>query len=84
MNVPCSTEQEARRDAAAPGPGGSTYTRSKVMLTRACWSAHVEAGAFDARIPDWPAGYEPSTRAAAAGMLRRAFDAGRERAGSTR
>ena len=84
MNGPYNSEQEARRDADHAGLTGTATVRNRDMLTRACWSSHVEVGQFDARILDWLAGYEPATCAVIAGLVRRAYAAGQERGGGTR
>lgn len=42
------------------------------MLTDACKVAGVVLGAYDRRILAWLAGYEPSTCAVVAGIIRRA------------
>ena len=84
MNGPYNSEGEARRAAAHTGLTGTATVRNRDMLTRACWTSHVEAGLFDARILDWLAGYEPATCAVIAGMVTRAYAAGQERGGGTR
>jgi hypothetical protein len=84
MNGPYSSEREARRDADHAGLTGTATVRNRDMLTRACWTSHIEAGLFDARIIDWLAGYKPATCAVIAGLVRRAYDAGQERRGGTR
>ena len=54
------------------------------MLTRACWSSHVEVGLYDVEVLGWLAGYEPGACAVVAGMITRAYNAGQERGGGTR
>lgn len=76
MNGPYNEEREARAAADHAGLTGPPTVRNRDMLTRACWSSHVELGAFDRRILDWLAGYEPSTVAVIAGLVERAYQAG--------
>jgi len=84
VNGPYNSEGEARRAAAHTGLTGTATVRNRDMLTRACWTSHVEVGLFDARILDWLAGYESATCAVIAGMVTRAYAAGQERGGGTR
>ena len=80
MNMgPFATEQQARAAADHAGLTGTLATRNHGMLTRACWAAHVETGAFDARILAWLANYEPATVAVVAGLITRAHEAGQGR-----
>jgi hypothetical protein len=45
-------------------------------LTGAAADANVVLGAYDQRILEWLAGYEPQTCAVIAGLIRRAYSAG--------
>ncbi len=83
MTGPFATEQQARAAADHAGLTGTIATRNHGMLTRACWAAHVETGAFDARILAWLANYEPATVAVIAGLIIRAYEAGQGRAAAT-
>ncbi len=83
MTGPFGTEQQARAAADHAGLTGTIATRNHQMLTRACWAAHVETGAFDARILAWLANYEPATVAVVAGLIIRAHEAGQGRTAAT-
>jgi hypothetical protein len=78
---PFSTEREAAGAArhiydSPPGTGAWTAPNLTLLLD-ACAAAGVQVGAYDVRILEWLAGYEPSACAVTAGMIRRAHQAGR-------
>jgi hypothetical protein len=73
-------EDERQASAAArhitslpPGTWGDGNHR---MLCEALSDAGVELGAYDHAIVQWLAGWEPSTVAVIAGIIRRAYQAG--------
>ena len=78
---PFATEREAREDPAVwaiyeaaltawqPGALGEGNRR---ILSEALGGAGVKLGAYDARIVNWLAGYEPTTCAVVAGLITRA------------
>jgi hypothetical protein len=47
------------------------------LLKETIADAHVETGEFDDRTLDWLAGWEPFTVAVIAGLIDRAYEAGR-------
>jgi hypothetical protein len=61
---------------ADPGVGGMARHNER-MLLESCAAAGVALGAFDARIVSWLAGWEPGTCAVIAGLISRAYAAGR-------
>jgi hypothetical protein len=87
---PFSTETEARAAARAlggePRPGWSILSEDqrRRMLTAACEAAGVTLGAYDERIIGWLAGWEDETCAVVAGIVTRAFIAGKLSEGSAR
>ena len=81
---PYETEREAREAArqAAGSDSPRVYVSSRAnraMLTGAVDSAGVQLGAWDKRIVDWLAGWEPETVAVVAGLITRAHEAGGQR-----
>lgn len=84
---PLETEKQARglpevRAAwaafdANPGAGRMAPHLAR-MLTDACEAAGVTLGAYDQRIVTWLGGWEPATCAVFAGLIRRAYAAGRD------
>jgi hypothetical protein len=78
---PYETEREARETPAAravyeafdagPGPGKMAPGNMKMMLD-AVGAAGVQVGAYDVRILEWLAGYEPQMCAVIAGLITRA------------
>ena len=82
---PFQTEREAREAAQAwPAGGVASATPNLTMLLDACIGAGVHLGAWDARIVEWLAGYEPSACAVIAGLISRAHQAGQAREGEQR
>ncbi len=79
MTGPFGTEREAREAAKASAGGAANGNPNLSMLLDACLGAGVQLGAWDARIVEWLAGYEPSTCAVIASMLIRAHRAGKDR-----
>jgi hypothetical protein len=84
---PFGTEREARMAAlAAIGPEAveiiASQPQNLQMLTGACEAAGAELGPFDRRVLDWLSGWESSTCAVVAGLVSRAHDSGRARAGA--
>ena len=87
MSGPFETEREARQSPGAcavyaafeadPGPGriGAPNLR---MLLDAVAAAGVQVGAYDIRILEWLAGWEPATCAVVAGLIARASQRGQE------
>jgi hypothetical protein len=61
---------------AATGPGAGKDECER-LLTGACETAGVTLGAYDARIIRWLANWEPETCAVFAGLITRAFEAGK-------
>lgn len=83
---PFETEQQARdtpavqavNEAFTANPGvGRMAPHNRRMLDQACAAAGVELGAFDRRVLAWLAGWEPDTCAVVAGLVTRAYAAGR-------
>jgi hypothetical protein len=61
---------------ADPSVGGMARHNER-MLRESCAAAGVALRAFDARIVSWLAGWEPETCAVIAGLISRAYAAGR-------
>lgn len=80
---PYETERDAARAArAAGGPlrdGWSILSaeQNRQLLTQACDSAGVTLGAYDQRILAWLAGFEDTACGVIAGLIARAYAAGR-------
>lgn len=87
---PFSTERQAHAAALELGGRGRgpqfilSTAENREMLTEACKAAGVEPGTFDARILAWLAGYEDSACAVVAGLVGRAYAAGRASQGEQR
>jgi hypothetical protein len=86
---PYETEQHARADVAGVYEQSRRSMRQGVLaegnhayLAGACQRAGVVLGAFDARILAWLANYEPETCAVVAGLITRAYAAGRAASGA--
>jgi hypothetical protein len=82
-NGPYETEREAHAAAIAaipPEDGRSilTETQNRQLLEDACAAAGVTLGEFDRRIIDWFGGFDDSSCAVIAGIIRRAHLAGME------
>lgn len=80
---PFSSEREAHAAAlelgnVTPGEVILSATQRRDMLIRACRAARVETGEFDDRIIAWLAQWEDSTVVVVAGLVERAYRAGRE------
>lgn len=81
---PFRTEEEAQaaslyvRTLTGWGPQGvgSITELNLADLDSACKLAGVELGAYDSRIIEWLAQYEPATVAVIAGLISRAHEAG--------
>jgi hypothetical protein len=73
---PYETEHQAHSAVARPG---SILPESERLhlLTEACKAAGVDLGSYDARIVRWLAGWDDSTVAVVAGLIERAYRAGR-------
>lgn len=81
MSGPFETERQAREAPAVrtvyaefdrhPG-AGQMIAPNTSMITQACDAAGVELGAYDRRIIEWLAGWEPATCAVVAGLITRA------------
>jgi hypothetical protein len=76
MSGPYETERQAA-DAArhiydSPPATGAWGAGNHRLLEDACTAAGVQLGAYDHRILLWLAGWEPSTCAVIAGLVRRA------------
>jgi hypothetical protein len=79
MTGPFSTGREASEAGKAwPVGGQDGPAASLAMLMDACLGSGVQLGAWDARIVEWLAGFEPSTCAVIAGLICRAHQAGRQ------
>ena len=83
---PFGTEQQAREtdavqavcEAFRADPGvGKMAPHTLRMLDEACAAAGVGLGAFDRRVLAWLSGWEPETCAVIAGLVTRAYAAGR-------
>jgi len=61
-----------RSAAGGPPPAGEVTRLNAELLTRACADAGVTLGAYDRRIVQWLAGYEPATCGVIAGLIARA------------
>ena len=80
-NGPYETREQARESSRAraawkawhadPGPGKMAPHLHR-MLDEACSAAGVELGAYDHRIIQWMAGWEPEVCAVLAGLITRA------------
>ena len=86
MSGPFETEGQARElpavravyEAFRRDPGlGKMTPHSHEMLISACAAAGVTLGAYDQRILLWLAGWEPQVCAVVAGLITRAYEAGR-------
>ena len=86
MSGPFETVREANETEAVQAiyrafsadPGvGRMAPHSLRMLAEACAAARVDLGVFDRRVLAWLAGWEPETAVSIAGMIARAYDAGR-------
>lgn len=91
MSGPFETEREARELPAvqavyeafrADAGVGRMAPHIRRMLDEACAAAGVDLGAYDHRIVQWLAGWEPETCAVVAGLITRAYEAGRSRSGN--
>ena len=91
MSGPFETEREARElpavqavyEAFRADPGvGRMAPHNHRMLDEACAAARIGLGAFDRRVLAWLSGYEPETCAVVAGLITRAYEAGRSRSGN--
>ena len=83
---PFDTERQVRElpavravyEAFDADPGvGRMAPHNERMLRESCAAAGVALGVFDARIVSWLAGWEPGTCAVIAGLVSRAYAAGR-------
>jgi hypothetical protein len=79
---PFETERQARAAALAvvpPEPGWSIlrHAQCRQLLDLACEAAGVEAGEYDKRILEWVSGFEDSACAVFAGLITRAYEAGK-------
>jgi hypothetical protein len=84
MTGPFETERQARESPAVrqvyaqfdadPGQGAMTAP-NLAMLTEAVNTAGVQLGAYDRRILEWLAGFEPQTCAVIADLIIRASEA---------
>lgn len=82
MSGPFETEREARTAAlAAVHRDEPALLGNRRMLEEACSAARVPLGAYDSRVLGWLASWKPSTCMVIAGLVARAHDAGRARAG---
>ncbi len=70
--IACDRRAGITRTAGTAAAQRAVEAPNLVMLTDACAAADVELGAYDRRILAWLAGYEPSTCAVVAGVIRRA------------
>lgn len=87
VTPPIETERQARQLPAVravyaafdadPGPGKMTAPNLRMLLD-AVGAAGVRIGAYDVRILEWLAGYEPQTCAVLAGLITRAAAAGQK------
>lgn len=73
MIGPYDTEEQARTAVEHVGRGEPALRRH---LLDTCAEAGVPLGAFDLRIIDWLAGWEPETVQVVAGLIQRAHRAG--------
>lgn len=78
MGQPYETEREAREAArhVTAGPPASWPHGSHRLIEDACTAAGVQVGAYDHRIIEWLAGWEPATCAVVAGLIARAAEGG--------
>jgi len=70
-------EVRAVRDRFAEGASAGMTTGKLAILTSACDEAGVVLGAYDRRVLERMAGADPEECASAAGIVRRAYGAGR-------
>lgn len=81
MLGPYDTEAQAATDIRpllAEHPGrGETPRQARALLTDALADAGLAMGAYDHRIADWLAGWEPATVQVIADWIRRAHDPNR-------
>lgn len=63
---------------------GVLAERNRARLVDACQSAGVALGSFDGRVLAWLASYEPETCVVVAGLITRAYAAGRAAADTCR
>jgi hypothetical protein len=82
MSGPYETERDAQ-DAAHRWPVGGTANENPnlTMLLDALLGTDVALGAYDRRIVEWLAQWEPATCAVVAGLITRAHAAGQDTAG---
>lgn len=84
MSGPYASEREARESArrypAGALPGDGLREANLSMLMDAVIAAGVPLGAWDSRIVEWLASFEPSTCAVIASLITRAHQAGRSAA----
>lgn len=81
-NGPYDSERQARAAALAivpPEPGWSIlrHAQCRQLLDLACEAAGVETGEYDKRILEWVSGFEDSACAVFAGLITRAYEAGK-------
>jgi hypothetical protein len=80
---PFETEREAREAAlelgGPPRAGWSILSagQNEQLLVNACRAAGLDLGEFDERVLCWIAGFEDSTCAVIAGIITRAYQAGK-------
>jgi hypothetical protein len=77
----CQAADAARHIYDSPPGTGAWAAGNHRLLLDACASAGVYLGAYDHRIIEWLAGWEPSTCAVIAGLITRAHAAGQDTAG---
>jgi hypothetical protein len=65
---------DAMRDAPGPGTGKD---ECEELVTAACEKAGITLGTYDARIIRWLANWDPETCAVVAGLIARAYKAGK-------
>ena len=80
-NGPYRDERQAHAAAVAAVPPGQgrvilSEPQNRQLLEEACAAAGVDLGAYDRRIVGWFAGWEDSTCAVLAGLIRRAYETG--------
>jgi len=79
---PYNSEREAHADAMKAGstePGAAALGEHQkaALLKAACAAAKVETGHYDDRVIRWLAGWEDATVMVVAGLIERAYQAGR-------
>jgi len=81
---PFATERQASAEIRnlydalpRPVPAGELTRLNAALLTRACAKAGVELGSYDSLILRWLSGWEPATTGVVAGLVSRAYEAGR-------